>query len=79
MNIFNTDVTFTSISFILCRKSMGAQWAWGHGFLLNDSLLNGINEKGLSKKHNVRIVNKPGATSERLLLEDLDNLIKYQP
>ena len=76
MNIFNTDVTFTSISFILCRKSMGA---WGHEFLLNDSLLNGINEKGLSKKHNVRIVNKPGATSERLLLEDLDNLIKYQP
>ena len=53
---------------------MGAQWAGGHEFLLN-----GINEKGLSKKHNVKIVNKPGATSERLLLEDLDNLIKYQP
>ena len=47
--------------------------------ILGDSLLNGINEKGLSKKHNVKIVNKPGATSERLLLEELDNLIKYQP
>ena len=47
--------------------------------ILRDSLLNGINEKGLSKKHNVKIVNKPGATSERLLLENLDNLIKYQP
>ena len=47
--------------------------------ILGDSLLNGINEKGLSKRHNVKIVNKPGATSERLLLEDLDNLIKYQP
>ena len=47
--------------------------------ILKDSLLNGINEKGLSKRHNVKIVNKPGATSERLLLEDLDNLIKYQP
>ena len=45
--------------------------------ILGDSLLNGINEKGLSKRHNVKIVNKPGATSERLLLEDLDNLIKY--
>ena len=32
--------------------------------ILGDSLLNGINEKGLSKKHNVKIVNKPGATSE---------------
>ena len=47
--------------------------------ILGDSLLNDINEKGLSKSHNVKIVNKPGATSERLLLEDLDNLIKYQP
>ena len=44
---------------------------------LGDSLLNAINEKGLSKRHNVKIVNKPGATSERLLSEDLDNLIKY--
>ena len=47
--------------------------------ILGDSLLNGINEKVLSKKHNVKIANKPGATSERLLLEELDNLIKYQP
>ena len=47
--------------------------------ILEDSLLNGINEKVLSKKHNVKIANKPGATSERLLLEELDNLIKYQP
>ena len=46
---------------------------------LGDSLLNGINEKGLSKRHYVKIVNKPGGTSESLLLEDLDTLIKYQP
>ena len=46
--------------------------------ILGDSLLNGINEKCLSKKHNVKIVNKPGATSECLLLQELDNLIKYQ-
>ena len=47
--------------------------------ILGNSVLNGINEKGLSKKHNVKIVNKPGTTSEQLLLDDLDNLIKYQP
>ena len=46
--------------------------------ILGDFLLNGINQKGLSK-HNVKIVNKTGATSKRLLLEELDNLIKYQP
>ena len=45
--------------------------------ILGDSLLIVINEKGISKKHNVRIVTKPGATSERLLLEELDNFIKY--
>ena len=47
--------------------------------ILGDFLLNDTKEKGLSKRHNVKIVNKPGTTSERLLLEDLDNLIKYQP
>ena len=31
--------------------------------ILGDSLLNDINEKRLSKKHNVKVVNKPGATS----------------
>ena len=31
------------------------------------------------KKHNVKVVNKPGVTSKCLLLEELDNLIKYQP
>ena len=45
---------------------------------LGDSLLNGINEKGISEKHNVKIVNKPGATSKCLLFEELNNLIKYQ-
>ena len=47
--------------------------------IILDSFLNGINKIDLSNKHNVKIVNKPGATSERLLLEELDNLIKYQP
>ena len=42
--------------------------------ILGDSLLNGINEKGLSKRHNVKIVNKPGASSERLLLEELNGI-----
>ena len=44
--------------------------------ILGDSLLTDINEKGLNKKG--KIFNKPGATSERLLLEELDDLIKYQ-
>ena len=32
----------------------------------------------MNEKHNIRIVNKQGATSERLLLEELDDVIKYQ-
>ena len=36
--------------------------------ILGDSLLNGINEKSLSKSHNVKIVNKPGATSEGFVI-----------
>ena len=46
--------------------------------ILGDSLLNDINEKSLSKKHNQKIANKLGATSKRSLLDEVDNLIKYQ-
>ena len=41
--------------------------------ILGDSLLNSIHEKDLSKKQNVKIVNKPGANGERLLFEQLNN------
>ena len=32
MNVFNTGVIFTPVAFIICRKSMGAQWAGDHEF-----------------------------------------------
>ena len=32
-----------------------------------DSMLNGLNEKGLSKSHNVKVKNYPSATSEDIL------------
>ena len=32
-----------------------------------DSMLNGVNEKGLSKSHNVKVNNYPGATREDIL------------
>ena len=46
--------------------------------ILGKSLLNGINDKGLSHKHRVKVVNKPGATSERIL-EEIDDIIKSKP
>ena len=36
-------------------------------FIVGDSLLNGINEKGLSKKHSVKVNTIPGGTSEAIL------------
>ena len=39
-----------------------------------DSLLNGINEPGLSKPHKVNVQNFPGGTSETIL-EELDTLV----
>ena len=41
-------------------------------------MLNGINEKGFSRKHTVKAVNKPGATSERIL-DEIDDVIKSKP
>ena len=43
-----------------------------------DSMLNGVNEKGLSKSHNVKVKNYPGATSEDIL-DKIDDLLKVKP
>ena len=43
-----------------------------------DSVLNGVNEKGLSKSHNVKVKNYPGATSEDIL-DKIDDLLKVKP
>ena len=43
-----------------------------------DSLLNGINERGLSKPHKVNVQNFPGGTSETIL-EELDTLVASEP
>ena len=45
---------------------------------MEDSLLNGINETGLSHKHRVKVLRKPGATSERIL-DEIDDVIKSKP
>ena len=34
--------------------------------LTGDSMLNGVNEKELTKSHNVKVKNYPGATSEEV-------------
>ena len=41
-------------------------------------MLNGVNEKGLSKSHNVKVKNYPGATSEDILGK-IDDLLKVKP
>ena len=47
-------------------------------FFFGDSMLNGVNEKGLSKSHNVKAKNYPGATSEDIL-DKIDDLLKVKP
>ena len=41
-------------------------------------MLNGVNEKGLSKSHNVKVKNYPGATSEDII-DKIDDLLKVKP
>ena len=43
-----------------------------------DPMLNGVNKKGLSKLHNVKVKNYPGATSEDIL-DNLGNLLNIKP
>ena len=43
-----------------------------------DSMLNDVNEKGLSKSHNVKVKNYPGATSEAIL-DKIGDLLNVKP
>ena len=42
------------------------------------AILNGILEKGLSKKHIVKLDNIPGSTGEKII-DDLDRFLKENP
>ena len=46
--------------------------------VVGDSLLNGINERGLSKDFNVKVNNIPGGTSETVL-DKVEELVKCKP
>ena len=46
--------------------------------IAGDSLLNGINEKGLSKNHSLKVNNIPGGTSD-VILDKLDDFLKNKP
>ena len=46
--------------------------------LTGDSMLNNISEKGLSKTHNLRMINFPLGTSKKVT-DQLDDLIKGKP
>ena len=45
---------------------------------IGDSMLNDVNEKGLSKLRKVKVKNYPGATSEDIL-DKIDDLLKVKP
>ena len=46
--------------------------------MAGDSMLNGVNEKGLSKSQKVKVKNFPGATNEDIL-DKIDGLLKVKP
>ena len=46
--------------------------------IVGDSLLNGINLKGLLKNHSVKVNNTPGGTSDAIL-DELDDFLKSKP
>ena len=46
--------------------------------ITEDSMLNGIHEKGMSKSYRVKVNNFPGSTSATIL-ENIDQLVKSKP
>ena len=46
--------------------------------VIGDSVLNGVNEKGLSKSHNIKVKNYLGATNEDIL-DKIDDLLNVKP
>ena len=72
---------------ILKKVAMVVKWLKHYGaneqikkrnIILADSLLNVINEKGLSENHSVKVNNIPGRTSAAIL-DKLDDFLENKP
>ena len=72
---------------ILKKVAMVVKWLKHYGaneqikkrnIILADSLLNVINEKGLSENHSVKVNNIPGRTSNAIL-DKLDDFLENKP
>ena len=73
---------------ILKKVAMIVKWLKHYGtneqikkrniIILADSLLNVINEKGLSENHSVKVNNIPGRTSNAIL-DKLDDFLEIKP
>ena len=72
---------------ILKKVAMVVKWLKHYGaneqikkrnIILADSLLNVINEKGLSENHSVKVNNIPGRTSTAIL-DKLDDFLENKP
>ena len=61
-----------------CCNSANDQFKKGKVTIVGDSLLNGINDKGWSKNHSVKVSDIPGGTSD-VILEELDDFLKIKP
>ena len=47
-------------------------------YVVGDSIFNGINEKGLRKKHDIKVKNTPGVTNQAAL-DEIDRLVGQKP
>ena len=61
------DITDVSTLNGTCSDSSSKEGQRRRVFVLGNSIINGIEEKGLSKKHNVRLRKCPGDSTEDLL------------
>ena len=66
-NVTEKEEEDVSILNSTCDDSSSGEGQRKRVFVLGDSIINGIEEKGLSKKHNVRLRKCPGDSTEDLL------------
>ena len=66
------------VCYVVLKLEVSKSVAGGDFFPHYRSIRSEVNEKGLSHQHRVKVVNKPGPTSDRIL-DEIDDVIKSKP
>ena len=74
----NTSMSRDFTGHLISGERSGLRDGRKNVFVVGDSMLNDISERGITKQHSVKVRNFPGATTERIN-EEIDDILQSKP